>query len=115
MPIIEYKLHRVGPRGQKQAPDWVEDGGYWGNGADHTMVGWVAAEADREHWIPDTVTELSRADFITRQQGIHAATPFTKIADGADENDPAAERVNMTNEEVATEAGNWWDSFTASH
>ena len=112
MPIIEYKLHRVGPKGQKRAPDWVEDGGHWGNGADHTMVGWVAAEADRETYVPDTVTELSRADFIARQQGIHAVSPMTK---SADESDPQAERVTMTNEEVATEAGNWWDSFTASH
>jgi hypothetical protein len=93
----------------------MEDGGYHMNSADHTMVGWVAAESDREHWVPDTVVELSRADFITRQQAIHAVTPFTKLADGADENDPEAETVNMTNDEVAAEAGSWWDSFTASH
>ena len=114
MPVIEYKLHKVGPRGQMQAPDWVDDGGYWGNNADHTLVGWVAAEADRENWVPDTVIELSRADFITRAQGIHATTPYTRLADGASADDPNPEMVDMTTDEVATEAGGWWDAFVAA-
>ena len=48
MAVVEYKLHKVGKNAMR-APDWVEDGGYWLNPADHTMVGWVANEADREY------------------------------------------------------------------
>ena len=37
MPVVEYKLHKVG-KNAKRAPEWVDDGGYWQNPADNTMV-----------------------------------------------------------------------------
>lgn len=104
MPIVEYKLHKVGKNAMR-APEWVDDGGYWQNPADKTLVGWVLAEADRDYYIPDTVTELSKSDFVTRLQTIHADAPYTK-------GDPG-EKTNMTNEEVATMAGEWYDNFHA--
>ena len=109
MPVVEYKLHLVG-RNAKRAPEWVDDGGYWQNPADSTMVGWVLPESDREFYVPDTVTELSRAEFIARSQAIHAATPMTKM----NEADPMADPIVMTDAEVVTEAGTWYDSFHAS-
>jgi len=73
------------------------------------MVGWVLPESDREFYVPDTVTELSRAEFIARSQAIHAATPMTKMND-----DPGQDPVVMTDAEVVAEAGTWYDSFHAS-
>lgn len=108
MAVAEYKLHKSG-RGMK-APDWVDDGGYWGNSADHTMLGWVPAEADREYWVPDTVSTLTRAEVIARATTIHASTPYQKAADV---NDPTSEMINMTVEEVQTMMGDWYDSFHA--
>lgn len=108
MAVVEYKMHKVSKRGQA-APLWIEDGGYWQNPADHTLVGWVPDAADREYYVPDTVVELSRADFITRLMGMHAANPFTEMH-GAPGEEPAV----MTDAEVETMAGNWYDSFHAS-
>lgn len=108
MAVVEYKLHKVGKNAMR-APDWVEDGGYWLNPADHTMVGWTPDEADREYYVPDTVTELSRADFITRLKAMHAANAFQN-----ESGDPDAEPTAMTEAEVETMAGNWYDSFHAS-
>ena len=107
MAVVEYKLHKVGKNAMR-APDWVEDGGYWLNPADHTMVGWVANEADREYYVPDTVVELTRAEFIARLKTMHAANAFTN------ESEPGAEPTAMTEAEVETMAGNWYDSFHAS-
>ena len=108
MPVVEYKLHKVGKNAQR-APEWVDDGGYWQNPADNTMVGWVLPESDREFYVPDTVTELSRAEFIARSQAIHAAAPMTKM-----NNDLSLDPVVMTDAEVVTEAGTWYDSFYSS-
>lgn len=108
MPVVEYKLHKVG-RNSLRAPEFIDDGGYWANSADNTMVGWVLPEADREFYVPDTLTELSRADFITRLTTMHAANAF--------QNDPAeegGEPTDMTEAEVQTMAGDWYDSFHAS-
>lgn len=108
MAVVEYKLHKIG-KGMK-TPDWVEDGGYWVNPADHTMLGWVPAEADREYWVPDTVSVLTRAEVITRALTMHSASAFQK---STDDNDPEAEIVDMTVAEVETLMGNWYDNFHA--
>jgi len=108
MAVVEYKMHKFSKRGAG-APRWVEDGGYWQNPADHTLVGWVPDEADREYYVPDTVVELTRADFIARLKGMHAANPFTNMGE-----EPGAEPTTMTEAEVETMAGNWYDSFHAS-
>jgi hypothetical protein len=105
MPIVEYKLHKVG-KNALRAPEWVDDGGYWQNPADNTMVGWVPAEADREYYVPDTVSELTRDQFITRLTTMHAANAFSQPSEGG-------EPTDMTEAEVQTMAGDWYDSFHA--
>ena len=42
MKIVEYKLH-PSPIGMK-CPDFLDDGGYWGNPDDHTMVGIIPSD-----------------------------------------------------------------------
>lgn len=107
MAIIEYKLHRVG-RKALRAPEWVEDGGYWPNPTDHTLVGWVLDEADREYYIPDTVTYLTRESFIARIRTIHEAESYYK-GEPTENNQEV-----MTLEEVETWAGDWFDNFHSS-
>ena len=105
MPVIEYKLHKIG-KNAKAIPDWVEDGGYWKNPSDSTMLGWAEAEADRDYYIPDTVTELDKAAVTARILGMHSTNPFPVMGE-----DGAPTEDNMTTEQVTNMAEDWYDSF----
>ena len=110
MPVIEYKLHKA-RKGFLETPSFVRDGGYWRNPSNHTMLGWCDAEADRDYWVPDTLTELTKAEAVTRNLAIHSVTPFMADAevDGAIvQGDP------MTSEQVTTQTESWYDTFVAS-
>ena len=114
MPVVEYKMHVINNKGGATAPLWVDDGGYHTSPIDKTKVGWVLADSDREYYVPDTVTELSKSDFVTRQLAIHAVEPFQnqpQDSDGLDAGDP----VDMTDAEVTTEMGSWYDTFVSDH
>ena len=102
MQYLEYKLD-MGPGGM-HAPYWVDDGGYWGNPADHTMIG--ATRDNQEFKIPDTVTKLTAAELETRQLAIHAATPMTKYEAGD------LSETEMTEAEVRTAIQNWVTSHS---
>ena len=97
--ILEYKMHMTA--GGMRTPEWIEDGGYWGK-SDHTKIGWSPDEADREYYIPDTVTELTATQLETRALAIHADTPMTKPND-----DPSKEDVDMTTDEVKKMVSDW--------
>jgi hypothetical protein len=92
--ILEYKMHMT-EKGMR-TPEWVEDGGYWLNSTDNTRIGWSPDEADREYYIPDTVTTLTAAELDTRVLALHAANPFT---------DP--DGTELTNEEVSAQVTAW--------
>ena len=98
MQYLEYKLE-MGPGGM-HTPYWVDDGGHWGNPANHTMIG--ATRDNQEFKIPDTVTKLTAAELETRQLAIHAVTPMTKYEDG----DPLT-AIEMTDAEVRTTVQAW--------
>ena len=86
--------------GGMKTPEWVEDGGYFNDPATHTMVGWSPDEADREYYVPDTVTTMTEAELKTKLLAMHATTKFQKRdADGKDS--------DMTNAEVNTMAADW--------
>jgi len=112
MPVVEYKLEAVTNKGGATAPLWVDDGGYWSSPIDKTKVGWVLPEADREYYVPDTVIELSKSQFVTRQLAIHAVRPFLSMTD---DNGEPVEEHEMTEVEVTTDAEEWYDSFVSSH
>ncbi|MAD67473.1 MAG: hypothetical protein CMK24_08345 [Porticoccaceae bacterium] len=99
--ILEYKMHMTA--GGMKAPEWIEDGGYWSK-SDHTMIGWSPDEADREYYIPDTVTELTAAQLETRVLALHTANAFQK--DDPDSDDPSA-TVDMTTDEVKAQVAAW--------
>jgi|TARA_R110000822_G_scaffold48462_2_gene127671 hypothetical protein len=93
MQIFEYKLH-ASPQGLR-CPDFIDNGGYWKNPDDFTLVGTVPDGV--EFYIPDTVTSMTLAELKTRQIAIHAKYPMFNIDD-----------EEMTNAEVETEIDNWW-------
>ena len=97
--ILEYKMHMTA--GGMKAPEWIEDGGYYGK-SDHTMIGWSPDEADREYYIPDTVTTLTATELETRVLAMHSANPFTKP--GAE---PGDDDEEMTTDEVKAQVAAW--------
>ena len=115
MPVVEYKLHVVGNRGQRRAPEFIREGGNLPS-TDHSMVGWVVANP--EYWIPDTIVTLTKADLVTRQLALHATTP-ERIYTGSetDENLMNADTDNWrdkTNAEVTSETESLYDDYAAS-
>lgn len=94
-------MHRTGHGGGMKAPDWIEDGGYFIDPDTHEMIGWSADEADREYYIPDTVTEYTQAELITYVQGIHSRYPMKNLSDDG------VTATDMTDAEVATYVTNW--------
>tara|TARA_Y100001954_G_scaffold207032_1_gene230146 strand:+ start:854 stop:1168 length:315 start_codon:yes stop_codon:yes gene_type:complete len=97
--ILEYKMHMTA--GGMMTPVWVEDGGYWAK-SDHTKIGWSPDEADREYYIPDTVTELTATELEARVLAMHSADPFLKMSEKP-EDDP----VEMTTDEVKAQVAAW--------
>ena len=95
--IIEYKLHPIPNKVRKsmKIPDFVTDGGYWGNPDDHTLIGSVPEGA--EYYVPDTVITYTLAELQTRQLAIHAKYPMRNLEE---------DRV-LTNDEVKTAVADW--------
>ena len=98
MTIIEYKLHPI-PNGGMKIPDFVTDGGYWGNPDDFTLIGTVPDGA--EYYVPDTIQTYTLAELQARQRAIHAKYPMK--VDGAPGSD------DMTNEQVDAAIKAWVD------
>jgi len=96
--IIEYKMHMTA--GGMRTPEWIEDGGYFSDAATNTMVGWSPDEADREYYVPDTVTTMTEAELKTKLLAMHSANKFQKSDDDGNMSD-------MTNAEVNTMAAEW--------
>ena len=98
MTIIEYKLHPI-PRGGMKIPDFVTDGGYWGNPDDHTLIGTVPDGV--EYYVPDTITTYTLAELQARQRAIHAKYPM--------KSEPGSED-DMTDDEVNAAVKAWVDA-----
>jgi predicted membrane-bound mannosyltransferase len=96
--IIEYKMHMTA--GGMRTPDWVEDGGYFPDTATNTFVGWSPDEADREYYVPDTVTTMTQTELNTKVLAIHSSNKFQK-------RDDDGTMSNMTNAEVTAMVNAW--------
>ena len=90
--------------GGMRTPEWIEDGGYWGK-SDHTKIGWSPDEADREYYIPDTVTELTAAELEARVLAMHSDNAFLKPGDTPEDGD-----TEMTTDEVKKMVSDWVDA-----
>ena len=99
MKIVEYKLHPSDTGHGMITPGFVENGGYYTNPDDHTMIGFVPDPC--EYWIPDTVNFKTLADIKTRQLAIHAKYPMQK------RNEEDMTEEDMTDAEVETDVDNW--------
>ena len=91
--IVESKLHSS-PKGMK-CPDFIDNGGYWPNPDDHTMIGTIPSDA--EYHVPDTILILTAEELEARQLIIHANNPMYNIE----------EERNMTDAEVKTAISHW--------
>ena len=98
--ILEYKRHMTS--GGMRNPEWIEDGGYFYKSSDHTAIGWSPDEADREYYIPDTVTELTATQLETRVLAMHEDNPMTKPGDT-----PEDDHEDMTTDEVKKMVSDW--------
>ena len=105
MPVIEYKFV-INDMGKMQIPGYVEDRGHWYNSADHTYLGWVKPESEREFWVPDTIEEKTKAECVTRALAMHAANPMQK-------DDGEGNISDMTDAEVTADVEAWYDAFVA--
>lgn len=63
---LKYKLHMT-EKGMR-CPPWIEDGGYFPNGDE--LIGWTPDEANREYYVPDTVTEYTQVELVAYVQGL---------------------------------------------
>ena len=98
MKIAEYKLHG-NPNGKGMVtPGFIQNGGYYRNPDDHTMLGFVDDPA--EYYLPDTLVFYTLAEAKARQLAIHAKYPMQKQNDDMTMGD-------MTNEEVEASMDAW--------
>ena len=98
MKIAEYKLHG-NPAGKGMVtPGFIQNGGYYSNPDDNTMLGFVDDPA--EYYLPDTLVYYTLAEAKTRQLAIHAKYPMQKM----DENNAM---VDMTDAEVEASMDEW--------
>ena len=98
MIILEYSLEAG--EGGMRCPPWVDDGGYFKNSADDTMIGMT--RDNPEIPIPLTVHRLTVEELEERQVAIHNVTPMVAFS-----HNPYAEEVELTEAEVRTSIQNW--------
>ena len=111
MAVIEYMLIKDGHK--RQVPDFVGDRGHWMSPIDNSFIGWI--DDVRDYYVPDTIVTLTKAEFVTRQLAIHAQFPFLSRAGIGALDDSDIERVEMTTEEVTTQAEAWYDDFVTKN
>ena len=101
MRIVEYKLHG-NPAGKGMVtPGFIQNGGYYHNPDDHTMLGFVHDDP-AEYYLPDTLEFKTLAEAKTRQLAIHAKYPMKKMNEDGD-----PEMKDMTDAEVEAAMDAW--------
>ena len=69
MQIVEYKKYKT-REGQIVNPEWLTYSGFFYNSADKTYIGVIDDEDDREYYVPDTVSVLTKLELITRYNSL---------------------------------------------
>jgi len=98
--IVEYKLIKLyaGVTGM-MVPGWVEDGGYFKDPDNYTIIGVVLPETEREYYVPDTINILTREELIIRVLELHSRYPMQMpISTGY---------RDMTEDEVVVRINDW--------
>jgi len=111
MAVVEYKLHRINGGSRRAVPEFIGDRGHWQSPKDKSFIGWI--DEDRDYYVPDSVTELTKAEFVQRQLDIHnsAGNAFmTEVEIGSGQTP-----VALSNTEVTTTAETWYDNFVTQN
>jgi hypothetical protein len=110
--IVEYMLEQVGRGDAKRAPSFIRDGGHWFNPSNFTYLGWVPNLAEREFYVPDSLSVMTRQDVIDRGLSLHASFPMVNYGEVANiEEEP----TTLTDAEVTTLLGDWYDTMTNNY
>ena len=107
MAVVEYMMHRRNGGNQRDVPGFIGDRGHHTSPIDNSLIGWVDDNPD--YYVPDTVTTLTKEEFVQRQLTIHASHPFTT------HENPDDEPVTLTDAEVRTNMEAWYDNFVADN
>ena len=89
-------MHRNSRDGSRISPYWIENGGHFHNTQTDEFIGWSPDLANRNYYVPDSVTTYTQAELTTYVQGLHAVLPYTD-SDGN----------TLTDAEVATLVTDW--------
>jgi hypothetical protein len=108
MAVVEYMMHRINGGNRRHVPDFIGDRGYHPSPLDHSMIGWVDDNPD--YYVPDTITSLTKEEFVQRQLTIHASHPYQHPPV-----DPATEGDDMTDAEVRSMMETWYDNFVTEN
>lgn len=81
--ILEYKMNisLINNKKSVHTPFWVENGGYFFNPDNKTLIGFSPTASNREYKIPDVIIRLTSNELDARVQGIHNLYPM-KDEDG---------------------------------
>ena len=69
MAVAEYMMHRIEGGTRRAVPEFIGDRGHWQSPIDKSYIGWI--DDARDYYVPDTVTTLTKAEFVTRLLTIH--------------------------------------------
>jgi hypothetical protein len=108
MAVIEYMMHRINGSNRRAVPDFVGDRGHQQSPIDNSFIGWI--DDDRDYYVPDSISVLTKEQFVTRQLTIHASHPIMNQSE-----DPEAEPTEMTDAEVTAASEAWYDAFVAQN
>ena len=111
MAVVEYMMHRIEGGNRRAVPEFIGDRGHWQSPVDKSFIGWI--DDARDYYVPDSVTTLTKAEFVTRQLAIHNTEGhafMTQVEPGSEE-----EAVALTDEEVTAQAEAWYDAFVAKN
>ena len=100
MTIVEYEIV------DGRTPDWIIDGGQWGNLDDNIKLIGTGVEGS----IPDGTQTYTLEELQTRQLAIHAKEPM-RVGEGG--RIPVSERYDMSDDEVKVKVKAWWDARVA--
>jgi hypothetical protein len=111
MAVVEYMLHRINGGTRRAVPEFIGDRGHWQSPVDKSFIGWI--DDDRDYYVPDSVTTLTKSEFVTRQLAIHNSegNAFMNEVEISSGETPTP----MSNTEVQTTAETWYDNFVTQN
>jgi len=108
MAVVEY-MFNIDDKGKRFIPGFIANRGHWYDPTTETYIGWI--EDSRDFFVPDSILVFDKEELVQRQLAIHATNPMFK----ENEEDPNADRIELTNDEVRLLVEVWYDDFVAEN